>query len=653
MRTKRRFLPLLVSLVVTVLSLQRPLAAQDIKSGEQIYAAAASAVFVVEVHDPQGNPLGFGTAFLAAPQRLVTNAHVVRQGTPFLRVGPALLECKLERTDDLNDLALLSVVTLISVAPLPLATNQPKPGATVFTLGNPSGLEKSISDGLFTGVRDTGTRKLMQISAPVSHGSSGSPLFDAQGSIVGVVVASLTEGQNLNFAVPASAVRALLDVKTAAPAIDTKTTLAQIAGLYTQLYEQEYSEDSSSPYQQLLARTATAWEHAFAAAGTDVKLLSAICLTASEYDLNVAARAGLKVLELSRNVGPAVRSATAQALYSQAMWGLSDTSPAIAKQALNVALPLVKVPATSSSRDLIIVADIHNLLKNHSDAEGYLKQALSRSEATRDENHAEILWNLVTTSFAVSKPDDARRHFAALESKHGVSAYQYKSYADWLAYLNSASDAALAYHNAALKYPATATKAKFDAICEAARQYWAAQQLDAHLSAARACLEFGSSVTNADDTLELTHRLLADTLNRRGVYEEALAHAKNALAITSDDGWASYQLAVALEKLGRHQEALVAAKAAIRSTDGKHSSFHFLVGSINFDLQNWEQARLSFQKAAEMAPTDTAAPYNISLCFQRQGYSHDAALWLEEVLRRDPNHPERADLLRRISQLRQ
>lgn len=79
---------------------------------------------------------------------------------------------------------------------------------------------------------------------------------------------------------------------------------------------------------------------------------------------------------------------------------------------------------------------------------------------------------------------------------------------------------------------------------------------------------------------------------------------------------------------------------------------HFTLGSAYYGAENWEFARQSYERAAQMDPKDTAAPYNIALCMVRLGYYHDAASWYEEVLRRNPSHPERQEILNRIQVLR-
>src|SRR5437762_6933832 len=81
-------------------------------------------------------------------------------------------------------------------------------GETIYAFGNPEGLTGTMSPGIVSaGLRNTRDGTLLQISAPISSGSSGGPVVDSRGQVVGVALGSLREGQNLNFAVHASTVR--------------------------------------------------------------------------------------------------------------------------------------------------------------------------------------------------------------------------------------------------------------------------------------------------------------------------------------------------------------------------------------------------------------------------------------------------------------
>ena len=84
-------------------------------------------------------------------------------------------------------------------------------GENIFAVGNPEGLVGTISPGTVSAsIRSSQKKARIQITAPISHGSSGGPIVDATGKVVGVAVGALSEGQNLNFAVPVSLIHFLL-----------------------------------------------------------------------------------------------------------------------------------------------------------------------------------------------------------------------------------------------------------------------------------------------------------------------------------------------------------------------------------------------------------------------------------------------------------
>jgi hypothetical protein len=91
-------------------------------------------------------------------------------------------------------------------------------GDPVYAVGNPEGWEGTFSQGLVSGIRHVDADTILQITAPISPGSSGGPVLNSQGSVVGIAVATFTEGQNLNFAVPVVYLAALLrDAKYPVP----------------------------------------------------------------------------------------------------------------------------------------------------------------------------------------------------------------------------------------------------------------------------------------------------------------------------------------------------------------------------------------------------------------------------------------------------
>jgi S1-C subfamily serine protease len=91
-------------------------------------------------------------------------------------------------------------------------------GDEIYVIGNPQGLEGTFSQGIVSSIRKIGTDTLLQITAPISPGSSGGPVLDSKGEVIGVAVATFKGGQNLNFAIPVSYLSTLLsNIKPAIP----------------------------------------------------------------------------------------------------------------------------------------------------------------------------------------------------------------------------------------------------------------------------------------------------------------------------------------------------------------------------------------------------------------------------------------------------
>lgn len=217
-------------LFITLLLSASMAPAQSFDAAKQVYRSSQGSVFLVYINDTSGTQIALGSAFLVAPSILITNAHVVETGTPILAVGPTRIPTIILRIDRLNDLALLGVNSELTSKPLPLASGTVSPGEPIFAIGNPEGLEKTISQGIVSGLRKLGDRNLLQITSPISHGSSGGPILNARGEVVGVAVGMLEDGQNLNFAVPALYVKSLLAQNSEATRIIAELNERAIGG---------------------------------------------------------------------------------------------------------------------------------------------------------------------------------------------------------------------------------------------------------------------------------------------------------------------------------------------------------------------------------------------------------------------------------------
>lgn len=169
-------------------------------------------------------PLKLGTGFfLQGSGMLLTNLHVVENAELVGVKLPKDSEIYWAKTargvDSDNDLAVLNVeLQTHTVLSLRLGdSDSVHVGESIVVVSNPEGLEQTVSNGLISGIRELDGRKLFQITAPVSEGSSGGPVFNERGEVIGVVVASLESGQNLNFAIPINYAKHLLNSPSTTP----------------------------------------------------------------------------------------------------------------------------------------------------------------------------------------------------------------------------------------------------------------------------------------------------------------------------------------------------------------------------------------------------------------------------------------------------
>jgi tetratricopeptide (TPR) repeat protein len=161
----------------------------------------------IETFDAKGNTLSRGSGFFVAADRIVTNRHVIEKST---RVEIHLMDGKkfvvkgVLAVDGEGDLAMLQVDVPKQLAvPLPIVRTVPQEGESIVVVGNPFGLEGSVSNGIVSAVREiSGYGKIIQITAPISPGSSGSPVVNMYGQVIGIATLQAAEGQSLNFAIP-------------------------------------------------------------------------------------------------------------------------------------------------------------------------------------------------------------------------------------------------------------------------------------------------------------------------------------------------------------------------------------------------------------------------------------------------------------------
>ncbi|MEY4910102.1 MAG: hypothetical protein RL260_3820 [Pseudomonadota bacterium] len=180
----------------------------------QVYAKVSPSVWRISTYDLDGLPLAQGSGVVTAPETVVTNCHVLKGARQVaVRREKQKLPATLALWDVQRDVCQLRVPGLVAPAVALADTTRLAVGQPVYAIGNPKGLELTMSDGLLSALRkdDAGRLILLQTSAAISGGSSGGGLFDDRGALMGLTTLASVKAdtQNLNFAVPVDWVREL------------------------------------------------------------------------------------------------------------------------------------------------------------------------------------------------------------------------------------------------------------------------------------------------------------------------------------------------------------------------------------------------------------------------------------------------------------
>lgn len=168
----------------------------------------------LEMELANGDRVPLGSGFFVAQGLVATNLHVVH----------GVLKCYAKLVNQINeffvegythidverDLVILKVSGANTTQLLWGNSDNVQVGDTIYAVGNPRGLQGTFSDGIISSIRSDANGKILQMTAPISPGSSGGPVLNEKGNVIGVSFMSFRDGQNLNFAIPSSHLSALL-----------------------------------------------------------------------------------------------------------------------------------------------------------------------------------------------------------------------------------------------------------------------------------------------------------------------------------------------------------------------------------------------------------------------------------------------------------
>lgn len=199
------FLGFLLFCVVTATTAQTP---------QQIAQKAFRSTVLLVMEDANGQPLSLGSGFFVKDDQIATNLHVVEGAARgYAKLVGKETKFNIEgytAIDEKRDLIILKVAAFGTQAISLGNSDFAQVGETVYAVGNPRGLEGTFSQGIISSIRPVGSDKLIQITAPLSPGSSGGPVLNGRGEVIGVSVLTIRDGQNLNFAIPSNYLKNLI-----------------------------------------------------------------------------------------------------------------------------------------------------------------------------------------------------------------------------------------------------------------------------------------------------------------------------------------------------------------------------------------------------------------------------------------------------------
>lgn len=182
---------------------------------QNIVPKIKDAVFTVYAEDEDGEVTGSGSGFFISSSGVgITNFHVLdgASGGKIKDINGKYYRIKyIVDYNPQYDLIKFKVDNQAPTKYLQLASTPPLQGEQIISYSTPLGVfENTVSTGIVASIRKmVGYESVLQITAPISHGSSGSPVLNTRGQVVGVATFGYEEGQSLNFAVNVSQIRKL------------------------------------------------------------------------------------------------------------------------------------------------------------------------------------------------------------------------------------------------------------------------------------------------------------------------------------------------------------------------------------------------------------------------------------------------------------
>lgn len=639
------------------------------ETAQTVYAKVAPSVLLVVAQAPDGAILAQGSGFVIEGNLIVTNAHVVRGGAPAVRTGVATIPCTVIRLDEKSDLAVLRPVASLTVAPLRASSPDTPIGTRVFAIGNPQGLERTITEGIYSGPRQIEGATLLQISAPISPGSSGGPVVDSSGLVVGVAVGSL-EGQNLNFAVPVDTLIALLaqpetggQRPIAAPAAaapaPSYTPVAAVGTTADHLREFEsvlkerraiYIEPATEPrWRELHTREEQLLIAAVTAARTDDEFRAVLLAAVPNQHDNIGLFAAKQALQ--RAPVPLAWHYYGIANAALGYAGVNDEpkKSELLREAKDAALKAL--PLNGASATWALAGRIHEGLREWGSAKAAFKLAYSIGPL-RDDRPG-VLRGLWRSHGGVGEWAEADRWFGEYVQTGRATDADFFDQANILATTGRMSEGAAMAAKLAANPRQLTGKAAYELWYWVTYAHWKAAEDKPALNAAAETIRSAPDEPAARRTAAMAATIAASIQITQGDYTGAAESI--GFATTADPTFSSAYSQLSKIHLAsrRFAEAEREARKAVSLAEADTDAEAYdMLGQALGAQQQWIPAAEALMEAARIDSTNPYPAFNAGISFENAGRYADALRWYEEALRRNPNMKERDQVRAAIAKLK-
>jgi len=199
-------------------SITRTEQSKGILSPETIAEMTLNNTVSIIMQDRNRQTLSLGSGVILDNGKVITNVHVISGATyGFVQKFNSQISYDIDGyfiLDKYNDLVLLSVPEINTQNRISIKNALPRVGERIYAAGNPQGLSGTFTEGIVSAIRSSNNNSLIQISAPISPGSSGGAIVNALGELIGIALGGIEAGQNLNFAIPSRVVDSILKINS-------------------------------------------------------------------------------------------------------------------------------------------------------------------------------------------------------------------------------------------------------------------------------------------------------------------------------------------------------------------------------------------------------------------------------------------------------